>query len=95
MAMTFASYLAPGYEKPLAVAAVVALTAVNYRGITRTAALTKILVTLVFLALAVFFGAVLLGVAPDLAITNPNAGAGVGASAPPRSPSLSWARTGR
>ncbi|MFC6353445.1 APC family permease [Rothia nasimurium] len=86
MAMTFASYLAPGYEKLLAIAAVAALTAVNYRGITRTAALTKILVTLVLLALAVFFGAVLLGVAPDPAITSPNAGAGAGASAAPISP---------
>ncbi|WP_326502790.1 APC family permease [Rothia nasimurium] len=86
MAMTFASYLAPGYEKPLAIAAVAALTAVNYRGITRTAALTKILVTLVLLALAVFFGAVLLGVAPDPAITSPNAGAGAGASTAPISP---------
>ncbi|WP_237185071.1 APC family permease [Rothia nasimurium] len=86
MAMTFAAYLAPGYEKFLAIAAVAALTAVNYRGITRTAALTKILVTLVLLALAVFFGAVLLGVAPDPAITSPNAGAGAGASATPTSP---------
>ncbi|WHS50804.1 APC family permease [Rothia sp. SD9660Na] len=65
MALTFAAYLAPGYEKPLAIAAVAALTTVNYRGITRTAALTKILVTVVLLALAVFFGAVLLGVAPE------------------------------
>ena len=86
MAMTFAAYLAPGYEKPLAVAAVAALTAVNYRGITRTAALTKILVTLVLLALAVFFGAVLLGVAPDPALTGPNAEAGAGASATSTSP---------
>ncbi len=86
MAMTFASYLAPGYEKPLAITAVATLAAVNYRGITRTAALTKILVTLVLLALAVFFGAVLLGVAPDPAITSPNTGAGTGASAAPISP---------
>lgn len=86
MAMTFASYLTPSYEKPLAIAAVAALTAVNYRGITRTAALTKILVTLVILALAVFFGAVLLGVAPDPALTGPHAGAGAAASAAPTSP---------
>ncbi|WP_421083351.1 APC family permease [Rothia nasimurium] len=80
MAMTFAAYLAPGYEKPLAIAAVLALTIVNCRGITRTAALTKILVTLVLLALTVFFGAVLLGVAPAPALTRPNAGAGAGTS---------------
>lgn len=80
MAMTFAAYLAPGYEKFLAIAAVAALTAVNYRGITRTAALTKILVTLVLLALAVFFGAVLLGVAPNPAAIAASAGSGAGAS---------------
>ena len=80
MAMTFAAYLAPGYEKLLAIAAVAALTAVNYRGITRTAALTKILVTVVLLALVVFFGAVLLGVAPDPAAIAANAGSGAGAS---------------
>ena len=84
--MTFAAYLAPGYEKLLAIAAVAALTAVNYRGITRTAALTKILVTLVLLALAVFFGAVLLGVAPDPAAIAASAGSGAGASAAPTSP---------
>lgn len=83
MAMTFAAYLAPGYEKPAAIAAVAALTAVNYRGITRTAALTKILVTLVLLALAVFFGAVLLGVAPEPSLAAANATAGASASATP------------
>lgn len=81
MAMTFAAYLAPGYEKLLAIAAVAALTAVNYRGITRTAALTKILVTVVLLALAVFFGAVLLGVAPNPVAIASSAGSGAGASA--------------
>lgn len=86
MAMTFAAYLAPGYEKPLAVAAVATLTAVNYRGITRTAALTKILVTLVLLALAVFFGAVLLGVAPDPSLATTNVTAQASASAAPISP---------
>lgn len=86
MAMTFAAYLAPGYEKLLAIAAVAALTAVNYRGITRTAALTKILVTVVLLALAVFFGAVLLGVAPNPVAIASSAGSGAGASAAPTSP---------
>jgi APA family basic amino acid/polyamine antiporter len=55
MAMTFASYVAPGHEKPAAWAAVVVLTAVNYRGVTRTATLTKALLVVVagVLALAV------------------------------------------
>lgn len=54
MALVFASYAAPaGWEKATAIAAIVALTAVNYRGITRTAQLTKIIVVLVLTALAV------------------------------------------
>lgn len=54
MALTFAAYAAPaGWERPVAVLAVVALAAVNYRGVTRTARLTRILVVVVLLALAV------------------------------------------
>src|SRR5690606_39616222 len=52
MAMTFATYAAPGYEKPLAVAAIVTLTVVNLLGVTRTALATKILVAVVLLVLA-------------------------------------------
>ncbi|MFL6120922.1 APC family permease [Actinophytocola sp.] len=47
MALTFASYVAPGYAKPVAVAAVVVLVAVNLRGITRTALVTRILLAVV------------------------------------------------
>jgi APA family basic amino acid/polyamine antiporter len=56
MALTFASYAITGpawAHRLVAAAAVVALTALNYRGVTRTAALTRILVTAVLLALAV------------------------------------------
>ncbi|MFF1830550.1 APC family permease [Paenarthrobacter sp. NPDC058040] len=54
MAMTFAAYAAPaGWERPVAIAAVVILTAVNYHGVTRTAGLTRVLVIAVLLALAV------------------------------------------
>jgi APA family basic amino acid/polyamine antiporter len=54
MALTFAFYAAPtGWERPVAVAAVVGLAAVNYRGVTRTAALTRVIVVVVLLALAV------------------------------------------
>lgn len=55
MALTFALYVAPGYEVPVAVAAVVVLTGVNLLGITRTALLTKVLllVTLAVLAFVV------------------------------------------
>nr|WP_225954342.1 APC family permease [Kibdelosporangium phytohabitans] len=59
MALTFGAYVAPGYEKPVAVAAVLALAAVNYRGITRTAALTRILLAVV---LAVLVTVVVIGI---------------------------------
>lgn len=58
MALTFATYVAPpGWEKVVAIAAVVGLTAVNYRGVTRTAALTRIIVTIVLIALAIVVAA--------------------------------------
>ena len=53
MAMTFAAYALPGYEKPAAVAAVLLLAAVNYRGVTKTALLSRILLAIVVAALAV------------------------------------------
>lgn len=53
MAMTFGAYLAPaGWERPMAVLAVIALTAVNYGGVTRTAQLTRVIVVIVLVALA-------------------------------------------
>lgn len=52
MALTFATYVAPGFVKAVAVAAVVVLVAVNLRGITRTALLTKILLGIVLSLLA-------------------------------------------
>lgn len=52
MALTFAAYVAPsGWEKIFAVGAVLVLTAVNYVGVTRTAALTKIIVAVVIAVL--------------------------------------------
>jgi APA family basic amino acid/polyamine antiporter len=54
MALTFAAYAAPDYEKPVAVSAVVLLAAVNYRGVTRTAALTRVLLAVVLAILAFF-----------------------------------------
>ena len=58
MAMTFAAYAAPaGWELPVGVAAVAALTVVNCFGITRTALLTRILVVASLLGLALVVAA--------------------------------------
>ncbi|WP_369746206.1 APC family permease [Paenarthrobacter sp. AMU7] len=66
MAMTFAAYAAPqGWERPVAIAAVVLLTAVNYHGVTRTAGLTRVLVIVVLAALAIAVTAVWGGSGPD------------------------------
>lgn len=66
MAMTFAAYAAPvGWERPVAIAAVIALAAVNYHGVTRTARLTRILVVFVLIALAIGVAAAWGGSKPD------------------------------
>ena len=58
MALTFAAYVAPpGWERPVGAAAVIALAAVNYRGITRTATLTRIIVVAVLVVLAIVVAA--------------------------------------
>lgn len=72
MAMTFATYAAPGYEKPVAIAAIVALTIVNLLGVTRTALATKILVVIVLVVL-VFVAAA--GIAAP-AVSEPAMGQG-------------------
>ncbi|MBJ7400064.1 MAG: amino acid permease [Mycolicibacterium sp.] len=57
MALTVGLYLWPAYAHTVAVAAVVALTAVNYRGIQKSALLTRVIVAVV---LAVLVGVVVL-----------------------------------
>ncbi len=58
MAMTFAAYAAPdGWDVPVAVTAVAALTIVNCFGVTRTALLTRILVVVSLLGLAIVVAA--------------------------------------
>ncbi|MFE1644275.1 APC family permease [Microbacterium sp. P01] len=54
MALTFAAYVVPGpLQKAVAVVAVIALVGINLLGVTRTAALTKILVSCVLVVLVV------------------------------------------
>lgn len=53
MAIVFAAYAAPvGWERPVAILAVVALATVNLFGITRTALLTRVIVVIVLAVLA-------------------------------------------
>jgi APA family basic amino acid/polyamine antiporter len=61
MALTFGFYAAPSIARPLAVGAVVALTAVNYFGVEKTAWLTRVIVSVVLTALAIVVAAALLG----------------------------------
>lgn len=52
MALTFASYAAPQWMRPLAVAAVLVMTTVNWFGIQKTAMLTRAIVFIVLASLA-------------------------------------------
>jgi basic amino acid/polyamine antiporter, APA family len=52
MALTFGAYAWPEWRRPLGVAAVVVLTAVNYQGVRKTAWLTRVIVAVVLGALA-------------------------------------------
>jgi APA family basic amino acid/polyamine antiporter len=66
MALAFAAYTVPaGWQRPVAVGAVVVLVAVNYRGITRTARLTRVLLAVVLAALGVAVLAALAVGVPD------------------------------
>lgn len=53
MALTFAAYLVPSgwWQRPLSALAVLVLVAVNYHGVTRTAALTRLIVSVVLVVL--------------------------------------------
>ncbi|MET0789408.1 MAG: APC family permease [Cellulomonas sp.] len=61
MALTFASYAAPGHERLVGILAVVALTALNYRGVQKSALVTRVIVALTLVTLAVVVVAALAG----------------------------------
>ncbi|MEU9842988.1 APC family permease [Actinomadura sp. NPDC048032] len=64
MALTFASYAVPGpgwARRAVAAAAVAALASLNYRGVTRTALLTRVLVVASLAALAVVVAGIAVG----------------------------------
>jgi APA family basic amino acid/polyamine antiporter len=52
MALTFAMYAAPGYQRVVAVAAVLAVTALNWRGVQKSVAATRVIVAVVLAVLA-------------------------------------------
>ncbi|WP_017543183.1 APC family permease [Nocardiopsis prasina] len=60
MAMTFAAYTLPEWQKPVAVAAVVVLAAVNYRGVRRSTLVIKVLLLMVLAVLTAVFVAMLM-----------------------------------
>jgi len=61
MALTVGAYAVPGYERPIGIAAVILLTAVNYVGVEKTASLTKAIVAVVLATLAIVVFASLAG----------------------------------
>ena len=80
MALTFGTYLVPGYARPVAIAAVAALTVLNLFGVHRSASATRVIVTVVLVVLAAVVVAGLLG-----GSTGPAADA---TSASPASPTV-------
>ncbi|MEU3306519.1 APC family permease [Nocardiopsis sp. NPDC006832] len=60
MALTLGAYVLPGWEKPLAVAVVVALAALNLQGVRRSTVVVKTLVVLVLAVLVAVFVAMVL-----------------------------------
>jgi APA family basic amino acid/polyamine antiporter len=71
MALTFGTYVAPSAARPLAVLAALSLTGVNLLGVTKTAAVTRVLVVGVLASLAVAVVACFGGGAVDPARLTP------------------------
>lgn len=76
MALTFAYYAAPSHARPLAASAVVALTAVNYFGVSKTAFATRVVVTIVLACLALVIFAALFGGDVEFSRLRPATSAG-------------------
>ena len=77
MALTFGLYAAPGFETAAAVAAVVGLTVVNLLGVSRTALMTRIIVSLVVPVLAFVVVAAFAAPTTSEAVTLPATWLGV------------------
>jgi APA family basic amino acid/polyamine antiporter len=77
MALTFAEHAAPSVARPVAIAAVLALTGVNYVGIRKSALLTRAIVAAVLVALGVVVAGALFGGQADPSRLWPLRGASV------------------
>ncbi|MFJ8815994.1 APC family permease [Amycolatopsis thermoflava] len=82
MALTVASYTAPGASRLaqslVAAAAVLALTALNYRGVQRSVTLTKVIVTITLVVLAGSVAGIVIAGSPEAANLTPFPGSGAG-----------------
>ncbi|MFB6397521.1 APC family permease [Polymorphospora lycopeni] len=63
MALTFAAYAVPGFERPAAVLAVLAVTALNWHGVQRSVTATRVIVAVVLAVLVAVVVAGLVGAA--------------------------------
>jgi len=70
-ALAVGEYAAPAYARPIGAAAVVFITAVNYRGITRTARLNRLLVAVLLAILTLVVVAMFTGGSPDVSRLQP------------------------
>lgn len=61
MALTFGAYVSDDLARPVGIAAVVALTGINYLGVQKTAVLTRVIVAVVLAALTGIVAAAVLG----------------------------------
>jgi APA family basic amino acid/polyamine antiporter len=77
MALTVGSYAAPGLARPVALAALAAVTVANYQGVAKTAVVTRVIVALVLAALAAAVAGMLLGGQAGLGNLDPPRGQGL------------------
>jgi APA family basic amino acid/polyamine antiporter len=77
MALTVGAYLAPGRQRLVAVTVVIALTALNYRGVHKSALLTRVIVALTLVTLTVVAVAGVFGSDPSVDRLRPFPGSSV------------------
>jgi APA family basic amino acid/polyamine antiporter len=78
MALTFGAYAAPSVARPLGAGAVVALTAINYGGVRKTASVTRVLVAVVLAALVATTAAAAFGGQASIERLGPIGAGGAG-----------------